>query len=162
MAENICGPRLSVKSVEAGLKKVQALIKRNHKEKSLARLPRGSLRYDLAGEILTSIGAKPTLLARMVHVLQDYISDNEPCYLELETILATLLIREEFNSVLTDILPVVDNWAQESEDSTWLAEGVLQRLLDNVVVLPKSSALCKELEGLLKKIQKLLPPLANP
>ena len=54
MAENICGPRLSVKSVEAGLKKVQALIKRNHQEKSLARLPRGSLRYDLAGEILTS------------------------------------------------------------------------------------------------------------
>ena len=28
MAENICEPRLSVKSVEAGLKKVQALINR--------------------------------------------------------------------------------------------------------------------------------------
>lgn len=161
MAENICGPRLSVKSVEAGLKKVQALINRNHREKSLARLPCGSLRYDLAGRILTSIGAKPSLLVRMVHVLQDYISDNEPSYLELETILATLLIRVEFNSVLVEILPVVDDWAQQSKDSIWRIEGVLQRLLDNVV-LPKSVAMRKELEGLLKKIQKLLPPLANP
>lgn len=162
MAENICEPRLSVKSVEAGLKKVQALINRNHQEKSLARLPRGSARYDLAGEILASIGAKPNMLSKMARVLHDYISDHEPCYLELESILATLLIREEFNSVLTEILPVVDDWAQQCEASTWLAEGVLQRLLDNVVVLPKSSAMCKELEGLLKKIQKLLPPLANP
>lgn len=161
MAENICEPRLSVKSVEAGLKKVQALINRNHQEKSLARLPRGSARYDLAGEILASIGAKPNMLSKMARVLHDYISDHEPCYLELESILATLLIREEFNSVLTEILPVVDDWAQQCEASTWLIEGVLQRLLDNVV-LPKSVAMRKELEGLLKKIQKLLPPLANP
>ncbi len=160
MAENIC-ERLSVKSVEAGLKKVQALINRNHQEKSLARLPRGSARYDLAGEIIASIGAKPNMLSKMARVLHDYISDHEPCYLELESILATLLIREEFNSVLVEILPVVDDWAQQCEASTWLAEGVLQRLLDNVVVLPKSAAMRKELEGLLKKIQKLLPPLAN-
>lgn len=118
------------------------------KQRSLLRME-GAKRYDSAGKLLEELGASPTRSRRVADVFSEYIrrpmppethetEDGVPKYLIIETLLAAVAVQEAYRGALVPVLAAVEDWAREPVAHAYLAEGMLQRLLDTVFPVPET------------------------
>lgn len=119
---------------------------RLYKQKSLLRVVERGQRYESAGKLLANMGATPGKARRVADVFCEYIrrplppetndtEDGVPKYLIIETLLAAVAVQEAYRGGLIAVMSAVEDWARESVAHAYLAEDMLQRLLDTVFPL---------------------------
>jgi hypothetical protein len=150
-------------------------------KKSLLRME-GAKRYESAGALLEQMGAAPTRVRRLADVFSEYIrrplppdthetEGGVPKYLIIETLLAAVALQEAYRGGLVPVLAAVEDWAREPVAHAFLAEGMLQRLLDTVFPPPETkpgkrnspveSEERQSVNESLDFVRSFLPPLKN-